>query len=100
MLHPAEEPTMARPRPARPGMAGCGGARRCGRAVALLAALPLALGTVAAQTAGHTLTGFAFDSITRSPLRGAVVQLVALDSAARAYGAVADSLGAYRIADL
>lgn len=53
------------------------------------------------RPAGATVKGVVFDSISRAPLAGAMVQLVVADGAARSgRTVVADSLGKFAIADV
>lgn len=70
--------------------------------VALLAPFAAAQGRDTAQRSpGATVVGVVFDSISRAPLAGAMVQVVVADGAARSGRTVAaDSLGRYAIADV
>ena len=70
--------------------------------VALLAQLGVAQGPDSIRPApGATVSGVVLDSIARVPLVGAIVQLVAADSAARAGRTVSsDTLGRFTFADV
>ncbi len=67
---------------------------------ALVALLALSA-TAGAQSRGTTVSGTVYDSLARTSLAGAVVQVVQVDSAAnRNFTAIADALGRYRVEGL
>src|SRR5215207_11386344 len=65
----------------------------------LIAALLAAPALSFSQSRGTTVSGTVYDSVARTPLGGAIVQIVQVDSAAasRNFTATADARGSFRI---
>src|SRR5207253_4409114 len=53
-----------------------------------------------ASSTAHVVTGTVFDSVAGQPLAGAIVQIVLADSTSRAFSAVSNIAGRYRIRSL
>lgn len=74
--------------------------------VALFAPLTVVTASAQSATSGASVSGTVFDSVARVPLRGAVVQVVKVDSAGSTvastsnFAAIADADGHYRISGL
>lgn len=54
----------------------------------------------APQSSTHVVSGVVFDSVARTPLAGAVVQVALADAVPRVYTAIADESGHFRVAGL